>query len=314
MKKVANPIPLRAAVATALCLSFLIPPSSWVSSAAATTVRAAADLKNESQYKSEASRYDSAIRAIAGIATMKLDTGEDLKKAIAILDRERQNLKFHRSKLIVLALGDSAFTSAVKKKVSDKPAAEAFASELTADRKAVLKLEGAESLKTRLQRSAESDAATLRRVAERLREAAERIKKAGQKSAAPGLGVAGEFRVVRAGFSEATEPVDAHHALAMTPQRRGNINPFARVLLDVVLITSRTVQQAIADLFRPFEEEDLDQVAACQTEADAGLSTCLSEANRLPSGPLFFQREVQTAFCYERWALEWAACLALSVL
>ncbi|HLF83670.1 MAG TPA: hypothetical protein VI837_05790, partial [Blastocatellia bacterium] len=109
------------------------------------------------------------MRAIAGISTMKLETTEDVKRAIAILDRERPNLKLFFSKLVVMGLSDSTFSNAVKKKMPDKQAAESFLKGLQADHKAVLRLDGAESLATRLQRSAESDAAILRRAGERLK-------------------------------------------------------------------------------------------------------------------------------------------------
>jgi hypothetical protein len=314
VKKIINQLTLRAGIATALCISFLIFPPLRVSSAGAAA-RVTADLKSESQFRSEASRYDGAIRAMSGIVTMKLETGEDLKKALAILDREGPNLKLHFSKFVVLALSDSTFANAVKKKLPDKQAADAFAKELKSDPKAVLKLDGAESLTSRIQRSAESDAAVLRRAGERLKEAAERIKKAGQRSAAPGFGVTDEFRVIQAGFSAATEPVDAHHTLAMTAQRRGGdlSNRFVRVLIVVVPIIVRAAEQAIADILRPFEEEDVDQVTACQERAEARHLTCVSEANALPSGPLFFQREVAIGLCYSQLLAEQAACLVLII-
>jgi hypothetical protein len=315
MNKIVNSISLRAGISIALCASFIIYPLERFSPARAATACAAADLKSESEYRNEASRYDASIRAISGIATMKLETGEDLKKALVILDRERQNLRFHFSKLVILVLSDSTYTDAIKKKTPDRQAAEALARELQADRKAVLKLNGAEPLAARIQRSAESDAATLQRVAERLKEAAERIKKAGQRSAAPDLGATGKFRMMLA-FSEARAPVDAHHTLALTPQRRGAdlSNRIVRALIIVVPIILRTeLGQAVLDIFRPFEQEDVDQVAACQEGADARYLTCVSAANNLPAGFPFFQREVAVGLCYSQWLADQAACLILII-
>lgn len=306
MMKIANSVTLRAGIAAALCISFLIYLPLRVSSAG-TAAHAAIDVKSESQYRSEATRYGSAIRAISGIATMKLETGEDLKKALAILDRERPSLKLHFSKLVVLGLSDSTFSSAVKKRASDERAAEAFAKELEADRKTILKLDGAEALKARIQRSAESDAAVLRRAGERLKEASEKLKRAGQRGAAPGLGVRDEFRVIRAAFDRAPAPMNAHHTLSMALQRRG-LNPAIRVLL---IILRTELGQRFVDVIRPLEQEDVDEVAACQGEADARYLTCVAEANRLPSGFPFFEREVAQGLCYSKWLAEQADCLLL---
>ena len=139
------------------------------------------EIKSESQYRTEAGLYESALGAIAGIATLKLDTPNDLKQALAIFDRARPGLKFFSSKLVVIAISDSAFSGAVKKKASSKLAAEAFLEELKADPKVVSRLDGAATLTTRLQQTAQADAAILRRVAERLKDAAERIKNTSQR-------------------------------------------------------------------------------------------------------------------------------------
>jgi hypothetical protein len=308
MKKIINLVTLRAGIAT-LCLSFVSYPTVRLSFAVGATGLVTSDLKSESQFRSEAARYDAAIRAISGITTMKLETGDDLKKALAILDRERPNLKLHFSKFVVLGLSDSTFSGAVKKRVSDQQAAEAFAKELEANHKAILMLDGAEALRARIRRSAESDAAVLRRAGERLKEVAAKLKKAAQQGAAPGLGVTDEFRVIRTGFGGATEPVDAHHTLSTTPQRRG-INPVIRVLL---IILRTDLGQRILDVLRPFENEDVDEVAACQEEADARYLTCVAAANDLPSGFPFFQREVEQGACYGDWLFTQAACLTLYV-
>jgi len=301
MKKIANLIPLRAGVATALCISFVIYPSLRFSSAAAAT-RAAVDLKSESQLRSEAVRYDSAIRAISGIATMKLETADDFKKAFAILDRERGNLKLHFSKLVVLAISDSTFSSAVKKKVPDERAAEAFAKELKADLNAVLKLEGAGSLKTRMERRAEADAAVLRRAGEHLKKAGERIKKAGQKSAAPGGGETGEFRVIRASFRGATLPLTAPSSVVFGPLIVIAISYAVGLFYPSVVVGISLIQNL-------FTEQGQNQVAACQQRADDSYRSCESEAQDLPSGLPFFIREAALALCYGTWLIASGECL-----
>ena len=91
-----------------------------------------------------------------------------LKTALAVLDRERSALKFHRSKLILLGVNDYAFTASIKQACPDKAAAETFIRQLMANPNAVLKLNGAQALKMRLMQSIEADATTLRHVAERI--------------------------------------------------------------------------------------------------------------------------------------------------
>jgi hypothetical protein len=303
MKKIINLVTLRAGIATALYLSFLLYPPLRLSSAkAAATTRPGADLKSESQLKSEAARYDGAIRAISGVATMKLETGEDLKKAFAILDRERGNLKLHFSKLVVLAISDSTFSSAVKKKLPDERAAEAFAKELKADLNGVLKLEGAGSLKTRMERSVEADAAVLRRAGERLKAAGERLKKTAHKGAAPGVWATGEFRVIRAGFSAATQPITAPSPVIFGPLIVIAISYAVGLFFPSVFVGISVIQNI-------FTEQGQDQVAACQERVDASLSRCVSEAEDLPSGFPFFIREGAVAACYGTWLIQSGECL-----
>jgi hypothetical protein len=178
MKKKAIQVALRAGMII-LCLSFIGYTPARVSSERVTTTTLpcpAVDLKSETQLRSEASRYDSAVRVIGGIATMKLATVGDLKKAIDIVNREHPNLRFRFSKLIVLAISDPTFSSAVKARTAaGSQAAEAFLREIQADPKTILRLTGAEPLKTRLQRTDEANAATLRRTADRFKAIAKKL-------------------------------------------------------------------------------------------------------------------------------------------
>jgi hypothetical protein len=302
MKRIATSVTLRAGIATALCLSFAMNLPARLSSGAATP--AVADPKTESQYRAEASRYDAAIRAIAGIATMKLDTPDDLRKALDILKREGPNLKFNRSKLVVLGLSDSTFSNAVKKKTPNKQAAEAFAKEVNADPKVVLKLDGAESLQTRMRSSNESDAATLRRAGEKLKEAAGKIKKTAQGSRGRGVGVTDEFKVIRAGFSETEQPAAAPDSLMMTLQG----GPAETVIIIIICVAFDVFAAYGLKLF--VYGSDPAEGAACQEKADDSYSKCESKANDLPSGFPLFVREVAIALCYSQWLLDQAACLA----
>lgn len=304
MKKIATSITLRAGVATALCLSFILYPQ-WRCAAAATATGSSADVKTESQLRAEASRYDGAIRAISEIGTMKLDTGGDLARAVTILDREAPNLKLHFSKYVALALSDSTFSGAVKRKLSDRATAETVLKQMSADRKTVLTLDGAASVKARIERSAASDAAVLRRAGERLQDAAERIRKAGPGSTAPRVGTERGFQLLRANFVETEQPSVA--PAAMTAALVDPVTVIAIVYVAVVVIA--VVVYGAAIVKNVSTEEGRDAIADCQDGADESLINCKAAANNLPSGFPTFQREVVRAGCYGRWLIAQAECL-----
>ncbi len=304
--KIAKHIPLKALIAVAVGSSLLF--SLPLRASSATRPVAIADLKTESQLRTEASRYDTAMRAISGISSMKLDTGDDLKKALVILNRERPNLKFFRSKFVVIGLNDTNFVNAARKRVPDKVSAEAFAKELTADPKVAFTVSGANSLKTRLAQSIAADAATLRRAGEKLKEAAAKFKKP-QAHHAPTPGMTNDASVVLGGFSRATSIIETTSAPVLDPAS------------IAVIVTAIIVYASIAYLglkwFGPSfgigTEADKDQVAECQQDTDDRHARCVSEARDLPSGFPLFLREAAEAGCYGDWLLRQAACLALIV-
>ncbi len=160
----------------AILLSFTFPlfPRMLISSAqpAADTLK----LRSESQLRTEASLYDTAIREISRVATMRPDTVENLKAANTILDKQFRNLKYNRSKLAVMGFNDTTFLNAVKERMRDSNTINAFVLELVQDPNSILKLSGAASLGDRIARSVETDAALLRRVAERIKKASEDIR------------------------------------------------------------------------------------------------------------------------------------------
>lgn len=288
MKKIAISITLRTVIALALCFTLIGYPQLQISAAGATP--SAADLKSQSQFRNEASRYENAMRAIAGISTMKLETTEDLKRAIAILDRERPNLKLFFSKLVVIGFSDSTFSNAVKKKMPDKQAAESFLKGLQADHKAVLRLDGAESLATRLQRTAESDATILRRAGERLKEAAEKIKRVGQVGRSPGFRHNDEFKVTRVGFRKKTLPIPAPNTVMQV----------AEILLFALACGAFTAAVILygAFIIRVSENETGQAIVECKEAADDRYVTCAAGAD------IF-----KLAGCYTVWLFEHGACL-----
>jgi hypothetical protein len=278
----------KAAVAALLCLSFVLSP----------LPRAAAAIKTEAQYKSEASRYEAALRSVSAIADSKLETADDLTRAVAIIERARPDLRLLLSKVVAASLADSTFTAGVKRRASDKQSAEALVKELSSDRNAVLKLAGAEQLKTRLLASIQKDSAALRRSGERLKEAAERIRKSSERGAAGDHSGAGGFAFAKAGFTKATPAETVTAAEPPAPQDPATI---AFVVLgvifavDVVLIAAAVIKNAST-------EEGRDATAECLERVDRRLAQCRAEARRA------FIPALAEAACYADWLIASGAC------
>jgi hypothetical protein len=259
------------------------------------------EVKSESQFRSEAALFNRALSAVAAITTMKLDTGEDLKRALAILDRERRNLKLHRSKLVAASLSDATLIAAVKKRATDQRSAESLIRELEADPKNVLKLAGADALRLRLQQSAEKDAATLRRVAQRLREVGEKLQKAGQGRAATRAAEPGELRFTRVSFSTEPEPTVSAEA-KMVP------DPGTVVLIIIATAVVCAVIGYVAGRLTNYLDLE-DDIAECQEGAERIYARCLAGTENLPSGFPFFLKEAATALCYSEWLGLQALCM-----
>ena len=326
MKKSRNVVAIRSAIAIALSVTLINLVPRGGSSAEAASRSADLNLRSESQIRGEAARYDSAVAEIGTISTMKLETADDLSKAIAILDRNRPSLKFQLSKLAFIGLSDSGFSSAVRTKAPDKGAAEAFAKELAADSSAILKLNGAQSLKSRMSSSAQTDAATLRKAGERLKEAAEKIRKASEGRRAQAEGSAG-LRVIRAGFSVSrrTEPEPAAYdgttvLIVVIVAVAFVLNPGLTIALAALAATVAAaatptavaailVAGAVAMVANLVEnlgtQEGRDAVSRCQDDADARLRRCLAATTALPG---IIQLPAQAA-CEGQWALDAGFCL-----
>lgn len=133
-------------------------------------------LKSESQIRSEANLYDTAIREIAKIETMPVATADDFKPIRSILERHVPNLRFNRSKLVSVGLSETTFVNAVKARTSDRTKADEFARELAGDNQSIFRLSGAQSIKDKINQSVKNDISLLRRVSQRLQRAADEIK------------------------------------------------------------------------------------------------------------------------------------------
>lgn len=246
----------RALIAILLSVSCLVFPFR-LSAAAATP----APIKTESQYRAEASRYDAAVRAIGGILTMKLETTDDLKAALNIVQQQRQNLKLFRSKLIVLALSNSTFSTAVKRKIPTKDAATAFISSLSADKTKLTTVNGFDDVKTQITNAATTDAAVLRRASDRLKTAADRLK------AAQGVDSSSDLRMVRASFS----PIEESPAVP-TLQDPLTFALFLGYVAVVVIIVVAFGSAAANNA----TDEGRDAVAECQERANANYDQCVA--------------------------------------
>lgn len=278
----------KAAVAALLCLGFVLSPLPRVSAA----------IKTEAQYKAEASRYEAALRSVSSIADSKLETADDLTRAVATIERARPDLRLLLSKLVAAALADQTFTAAVKRRAADKRSAEALVKELSSDRNAVLKLAGAEQLKTRLLSSTQKDSAALKRSGARLKEAAERIRKSSDRGAAGGHGGAVGFAFVKAGFVNAAPPEPEPPAAASAPQDPATIGlvVFAIVIaVDVVLIAAAVIKNAST-------EEGRDATAECLERADRRLARCRDAARNA------FIPAIANAACFADWLLASGDC------
>lgn len=304
MKNKAIRVAPRAVIVIVLGISLITYPCLSGSSSSAATAPAI-DIKTESQYRNEATLYDRTIREIASIASMKLDSEAGLKQAIAILDRARPNMKLITSKLITMAFSDSTFSAGVKKKSPDKQAAEAFVKELSRDTKSVLKLEGAQSLSTRIRNAITTDAEILKRSAARLNDAAARIKQSGPRGAAHDLRERDDFKMGRVGFrpppNRATEP--APSIMAADPATVFAIIFVAVVVIEVVILGPAVIRNIVT-------EEGRDKTADCLEGADSRLASCNARADRdfPPSGLTFLVNLGARALCYETWLIQVALC------
>ncbi len=278
MKRIVNSIAqvaaartFRTMTAAALCMTFVIYPALRTSSA--KVIYTATDLKTESQVRTEATTYDAAIKAIASITSLKLDNADQLKKALAIVNREGPNLRFSRSKLIVLGLSNSTFVNTIKKRSSDKAAAEALLKEVSADPKAVLKLDGAQAFGSRLQSSAAADSSILKRSSEALKAAAAKLKQARQGADTPNIASSDAMKLLPVGYTTVPQP----NEWAPLPQGGAVLGLIVAVVVVVVIVNyGFTFVKNIST------KEGQDAVADCLVAVTERLGRCGREAESQP--------------------------------
>ncbi len=302
MKNRAQSTTLKTFLAILLSLTFLLSPRMLISSAQPPAD--ALKLRSESQLKTEAGLYDTALREINRVATMRLDTVEDLKAVNAILDKQFRNLKYNRSKLTVMGLNDATFLAAVKERMRDSVTTNAFANELAQDPNAILKLSGAASLGDRIVRSVEADAGLVRRVAERIKKAAESIKAKINQNHLTGP------KPLR---TELNEDETSGVIPSFTPDFKGRE---AVLLVGVVVIAFPAVGSVLlANAVAAFlllslarnltNEEDKEELKQCNAKNLAKYEACLEETKNLCCGLSF----VAGTICLAEFALKAAECL-----
>jgi hypothetical protein len=128
---------------------------------------------------------------------MPIENPEVLKRALAIIDRERSNLKFQASKLVTLTVNDYTFTTSFKRACPDKMTGAALLGRLRTNPNALLNLNGVQALKMRLAQRINEDVAVLRRVAERILAATKEVAPPAHEKriVSPGHGIPTTVRV-----------------------------------------------------------------------------------------------------------------------
>jgi len=258
----------------------------------------ASDLKPVEQLREEAVRYDRAIAAIASIASLRLDTAARRKSALAIFERHAPAVKLFRSKLVVLALDDKTFITAVTRKLADPRLADAFARELEADPGSVLRLEGTASVQGVIREALAADGGKLKATSEHLR----RALRTQDRGPAPGdiaVGVgAAAFAGLSTGVLIAALLVCPPLGLALLPTTLAGSFLSAHATLVTALLGGTLVAGIFNLVGNIATEEGQDQVAACVARADAERDACLREAGRQPPG----FKEAAELGCWAIWS------------
>ena len=196
-------------------------------------------------------------------------------------------MRYLQSKLIVLGLSDSTFTSAIKKAATDQKSAQALIDKLAADPKGVLKFDGAEALAKRMAQSAQADAKILRNAAALLKDAAGKIKQA-RFDGPLGNRVSDQWQIAKANY--------LHSYSSAAPVEPATV-------LTIILIVGFYALLATAAVLKLITAKD--QIAECQNAAHARYNTCSSDAKKQPF-PFNLGAE---AGCLAELTLELAICV-----
>jgi hypothetical protein len=265
-------------------------------------------LRSEAQLRKEANLFQTAMNEIGRISTMKLATVKDLAVANAIVDKHVSNLRFVRSKLVVMGLSDASFGSGVKRRAADKQATEEFAVELAKQPTSITKVSGGQALSDRIRRSFAADDAKIRAVSDQLKRAAAEIK------AKSGHHASGNSSTTTALTAAPAAELKAEHvaliaivaAVVLFPplglaivyvasQAAVVIYPAMVITAAGMLITNLVINVGT--------EEGRDKVAECQDDVDRRYRRCKDAAADMG---LF--ADIARATCYADWLAASAVC------
>ena len=303
MNSMSSGFSIRLFLAVALCLSLVVAnelPFANQPALAGLTVSAATDLnlKSESQLKSEATLYDTAIREIGRITSMRLANPDESKAALAILQRQKPALRLMRSKLIVLGLNDSGFAGAVRAKTgNDKKTAQEFAVQLAQNPTDIFKLAGAASLKDQILNKIDSDTSLMRKIADQLKQAAAEIKGSVKGHHAPHV-LLGTLNLARATTVAGNPPPPVPRLSdkdVATLLLVAAVIVFPPLGVALVLVAANAVAFLIAEVVvgdaiillgelkkAASPNQEKAAIDACQDKADAACIACQSAADKLP--------------------------------
>jgi hypothetical protein len=270
------------------------------------------ELKTESQLRTEAGSYDTAIREITRVATIKLSTPDDLKAATAIVSRQGSNLRLIRSKLVIIGLSDSGFVDAGRRRTQDRKAAEAFAGQLAKDPNLVFKLSDGQTLANRMLSAVEAHRTLLRKAAEHLKLAAEAIKAKthhaySTRSTAEPTAIRSAAYVAEAGGAPVPVESLTDTAIVLTMVLVIACPPLLLVILPVAstALVVAGIAGIIGRLVTNFgTKEGQDKVEDCYDQADANGRRCNDAASNLP----FPADLVARAACAAKLLLDLATC------
>lgn len=291
--------PTRAIIALALIFGFI--NFGFTPSARA---QGGFSLRSESEVKAQASLYDTAIREIGRISSMKLTTAKELELAVGILSKHGPNLRYNRFKMVAEGLNDSVFITAVRAKTGDSKSIEKFALELEKDPMSIFKLSGGQALGDRIRRSLEWDVSSIRRVANQLKQAATDVRAETGTHHAPGL--ASEHSLISFSIPELRAFDVAISVIAVAVIA---VPPLA-LALYVISTTAVAVALWVKLVFAIpilLAKEPIEKIRdECLDEVDNRYRRCLRQA---AEAGIF--RIPAEASCYADWLLGTGACLLL---
>ncbi len=304
MKEFARFAISKALIAIFLSFTFMLCPRLMITSA--RSAQEQLKLRSQSELRTQAGLYDTAIREIGRVATMQLETIDDLKTANSIIRKHSHNLRYSRPKLVVMGLADSTFVAALKEKTRDTQSTNAFALELSRDENAILKLNGASALADRITRSVKADATLLRRVSERLKKVSDDVKARIKPHHVVSSEVLSKSLEVEnssksKGSSVAPMPERGFEAIVLVA-----VGAVMFPVLGVAIVGIALGAVLVGKLITTIgTDEGRDRMAECQNNADAKHSSCVEAGKDLCCGLAV----VNEAACTAVFLLESAACL-----